>query len=123
MNKDRWEEWICKELRRDSLGAASEEFYRGVWRRIKAAEKTPSAYRLGKSPITMELACWRAVPVLSALVLVAALFVWFYPPDFGANITNPAEAYVLDEDTAPSNSDLFYQIMYNTHISGLEAEP
>ena len=121
MKKDNWQDWIGSELRQPPVEPASEEFYRGVWRRINT--ENPSLSPQKWAPASIGLACWRAVPVLSALVLLIALFGWFYPPDFGGQTTISAEAYALDADTAPSNSELFYQIMHETDAAGSEAEP
>jgi len=118
-----WQDWIRSELKRDRVEPASDEFYRGVWNRIRAAKPAPAILGPGKPLVSIGLACWRAVPVLSALVLLIALYGWFYPPDFGGQTATSLESYVLDADTAPSNADLLYQIMHTTHVSELEAEP
>ncbi len=122
MKKDHWQDWIRRELTRDRIEPASEEFYRGVWSRIRAAKAAHTIPERARPLVSIGLACWRAVPIMSALVLLIALYGWFYPPDFG-QVTTSVEPYIMDTDTAPSKSDLLYEIMHSTHVSESEAEP
>ncbi len=122
MKKDHWQDWIRRELTRDRIEPASEEFYRGVWGRIGTAKAAHSIPEPARPLVSIGLACWRAVPIMSALVLLIALYGWFYPPDFG-QVTTSVEPYIMDTDSAPSKSDLLYEIMHFTHVSESEAEP
>ena len=123
MKKSDWQDWIRRELTQDHVAPASEDFYHGIWNRIRAAERTSSIHSPGRPLSSIGLACWRAVPVLAALLLTIALYAWFYPPDFRGEIPTSIESYVLDADDDPSNTTLFYQIMHPSHASELEAEP
>jgi len=117
------EDWIGRELNRNRVEPASEDFYQGVWNRIRAAGGTPSVPGLDRSPASLGTACWRALPVFAALLLVIGLYAWVYPPESGNRTMHSAESYVLDSDNSLSDSDLLYQIILSARVSEREAEP
>jgi len=123
VNKNDWQDWIRRELKQDPLSPASEDFYHDVWTRIRATERGSSIQRPDAPLASIGLACWRAVPVLATLLLIVALYAWFYPPELREQIPASFESYVLDTDDAPSNTDLFYQITHTAHSLKLETEP
>ena len=123
MNKESWRDMIKRELDREHIEPASEDFYRGIWSRIKAKERPFPVANADKTFVSIGLACWRALPAFAALLLIVTAYAWFYPPDAGSQAGISVESYVLDSDSAPSDTDLLYQIMHSTHVSELETKP
>jgi hypothetical protein len=123
VNKESWQDTIKRELNRERIEPASEDFYRGIWSRIKAKDRAFPAARADNNFVSIGLACWRSLPVFATLLLIVTAYAWFYPPDSGNLAGISAESYVLDSDNAPSTTDLLYQIMHSMHFSELETKP
>jgi len=117
------EDWIDRELNGSRVEPASEDFYHGVWNRIRSAGNTYSIPGSDRLPVSIGTACWKALPVFAALLLVISLYAWFYPPEPGSRTMHSAESYVLDSDNSLSDTDLWYQVMQSSRISEKEAEP
>ena len=123
MNKESWQNSVKRELNREQAEPASENFYRGIWNRIRAGEHASPVGNADDGLVPIGLACWRALPAFAALLLAITAYAWFYPPDSGRQPGASAESYVLDSDNAPSDTDLLYQIMHSTRASELETKP
>lgn len=122
MNQESWQDLIKRELNRERIEPASENFYRGIWSRIKTKKLAFPAADADKPLVPIGLACWRALPVCAALILIVTAYAWFSPPDSASRAGISAESYVLDSDNAPSDTDLLYQIM-DTQVPELETKP
>ena len=122
MKKDQGQDWVRRAMAGEHVEPASEDFYRGVWNRIRATERGSSVASV--TPVlSLGWACWKAVPVCAALVLLVFLYSWRYPPNNIGPVPGSTESYVLDSDTAPSDEDLLYNIMHNAQTSELETAP
>ncbi len=119
MKNDQWRDWIRREMPGEHVEPVSDDFYRGVWKRIRAAESR-SLIESATPVLSLGRACWKAVPACAALVLLVLLYSWRYPPNDIEPVSGTAEFYVLDSDAAPSDTDLLYQIMHNSQASELE---
>jgi hypothetical protein len=119
---DRWDDLIRRELTRPETGPAHEDFYRGVWNRIRdinarAEMPVPST----RFAVLGEM-CWRSAPLFAALLLVLSAWIWFHPADPHPEIMASSESYVLDTEEAPSNSSLLYQITHTAQPSETEGK-
>jgi hypothetical protein len=124
MKKDQWEEWLRSTMAEDRIESASESFYHMAWSRIRTATPASPARGLSTPLSSIGTACWRSVPAFAALLLIVALYGWFYPPDFHGQISGISESFVMDASAVPSNTELFYQIMNTTsQASEPETEP
>jgi hypothetical protein len=119
MKMDRWEEWVRNNIGEDRIEPASEGFYHNAWIRIRTAK----ACRLNNPLVSIGTACWRSVPAFAALLLLIAVYGWFYPPDIHGRIMMTSELEILDANNVPNNTELFYQIMNTPQASELETEP
>jgi hypothetical protein len=124
MKKDQWEEWIRSKMTDDRIEPASESFYHRTWSRIRTTTPASTVYGLSLPLTSIGTACWRSVPVCAALLLIIAVYGWFYPPDFSGPVSETSELYVMDANAVPSGARLFYQIMNTTsQASEPETEP
>ena len=115
----KWRDMIQRELMRPDAGPASENFYRGVWRRIEARSASEAR---GRQTLVYSFGrvCWKSVPIFVALLLVLSFWMWYSPPNLRPDIMGSSESFVLDAEDAPSNTSLLYQIMYAAPVSESE---
>lgn len=107
MKNDNWLDRVRGDLTHAPVEPASEEFYRGIWSLIRRENAAILMSRPG--PLAaLGTACWRMAPVFASLLLLAALYGWFYPPA-APRRTPPVEWYALDPDRDPTEADLLYE--------------
>jgi hypothetical protein len=123
MKKDRWEEWMRSKMTEDRIEPASEGFYHNVWIRIRTAKPASVVHSLSNPLTSIGTACWRSVPAFAALLLVVALYGWFYPPDIHGRISMTSESEAMDVNAVSNGTELFYQIMNAAQATEPETEP
>jgi hypothetical protein len=123
MRKDRWEEWVRNQMAEDRIEQASDSFYHNTWIRIRTATPASPA-RSAIGPLaSIGTACWRSIPAFAALLLIIALYCWFYPPDSLGRILTTPDSEMLNINADQSNTELFYQIMNTSQASEAENQP
>lgn len=107
MRRDTWKDRVRSDLAHAPVEPASEEFFRGIWDRIRHHEAEVVSSRPGPL-VALGTACWRMAPVFASLLLLAALYGWFYPPAAPPQ-TSSVEWYALDPDRDPTEADLLFE--------------
>jgi len=115
---DRASEWLRRELARRQVEPASEEFYQGAWRRIRAAGRREEA-GIGRLAL-LGAACWRWLPASALLLLIFLLYDAYNPVDVHPDLVGSAESFVVDETPSLSDGALLYQITHSVPVSPAE---
>lgn len=123
MNPTRWNEWIRRQLQTGPLEPASEEFYEGVWQRIRKQASSLPMHGRRTFPEALRTACWQTAPLLAASLLGILLYAWYAPPEMNGPRASAMDSYVWDAALPPSDAALIYQILNVEPGAGTEAQP
>ena len=112
---------IGRELTRDAVNPAPEEFYRGVWARIRRVQSEKARHPLASPFLELSRACWRSIPAFAALVVVLCILLWYVPFETAPETSSSAfDTLVMDSEEAPTNDSLLYQIVHTSAVSDQE---